>query len=188
MTRRISCITGAMKSPRRSSASDLSADRKGTATGGKPRAGPSPAAVHEASHAVVAVLLGMKARAVLHADEPGCGATDIEAPEGPTGAECLLVALVAGGEGEGRLLDQVRQWHVSTDDAKAMLRIVGGLTTPGAAARLARAKRTAADLVRRPEVWRAIEDVSRRLQKRSEVPDADVRDAVVAAGLTPQIV
>lgn len=122
---------------------------------------------------------------MLHRDRPGCGATDIDAPEGPAGSERLLVALVAGGEAEGRLLHQVRQWHVSTDDAKAMLRIVGSLTAPGSAARLARAKRTAAELVRRPEVWRAIEDVARRLEHGSAVPDADVRDAMIAAGLTP---
>jgi len=185
MTRLISWMTGAMKSPRRRSASLWTAGRKGTATERKGRAGIEPAAVHEAAHAVVAVLLGMKARASLHADQPGCGATDIEVPDGPDGSELLLVALVAGSEGEGRLLHQARQWHVSTEDAKAMLRIIGGLAAPGAAERLSRAKRTAGELVRRPAVWRAIETVAAELARASAVDDATVREAVGAAGLTP---
>ncbi len=133
------------------------------------------------------MLLGLQARAILHADKPGCGATDIDAPEGAGGAERLLVALVAGSEGEGRLLHQVRQWHVSTEDAKAMLRLVGGISD-ASAARLSRAKRSAAQLVRDPRVWRAIEEVAVRLAASGIVKDASVRDAVRAAGLVPAAV
>ncbi len=184
MTRLISWMTGAMKSPRRSTASVWTAGRKGAATARKVTAGSDPAAVHEAAHAVVAVLVGLKARAILHAGKPGCGATDIDAPEGPGGEERLLVALVAGSEGEGRLLHQVRQWHVSTEDAKAILRLVGGITD-ASAKRLSRAKRTAADIVRDKRAWAAIEAVAWQLAERGRADDATVREAVAAAGLTP---
>jgi hypothetical protein len=137
--------------------------------------------VHEASHAVVAVLLGLKAHASLHANKPGCGATDIDAPEGARGEERLLIALVAGGEGEGRLLHQARQWHVSTEDAKAIVRIVGGITD-ASAARLAKAKHDAAAIVRDPKAWAAIEAVAWQLTERGRVGDATVREAVAAAG------
>lgn len=130
------------------------------------------------------MLLGLKARAILHAGKPGCGATDIDAPEGPDGAEHLLVALVAGGEGEGRLLHQVRQWHVSTEDAKAILRLVGGITD-ASVVRLSRAKRTAAGMVRDKRVWSAIEAVAWQLAERGRADDATVREAVAAAGLAP---
>ena len=127
------------------------------------------------------MLLGLKARASLHANKPGCGATDIDAPEGPHGEERLLVALVAGSEGEGRLLHQVRQWHVSTEDARAILRLVGGITD-ASAARLAKAKRSASEIVRDPKVWVAIEAVAWQLAERGRVDDATVREAVAAAG------
>src|SRR5207248_2650928 len=115
---------------------------------------------------------------------PGCGACEIDVPHAPDGPERLLVALVAGGEAEGRLLGQPRRWLASTDDAKAMLKVIGPLTRPGAADRLARAKREAARMLRQPPVWRATEDVAARLARSSLVEDAAVRDAVVAAGLT----
>src|SRR5688500_13194756 len=99
MTRLISWTTGAMKSPRRRIASFWTAGRKEAATTGKPRAGHRPAPFHEAAHAVVAVLLGLRARAELHEDTQGCGATDIDAPMGLEGTDRLLVALVAGSEG-----------------------------------------------------------------------------------------
>lgn len=151
----------------------------------KPRAAPSdPAAVHEAAHAVVAVLLGLRARAILHADKPGCGATDIDAPDGRAGSERLLVALVAGSEGEGRLLHQARKWHVSTEDAKAIVRLVGGITD-ASAARLSRAKRSAGEMVRDKRVWSAIEAVAWQLAERGVVESATVREAVLAAGLVP---
>lgn len=184
MTRLTSWMTGAMKSPRRSTASVWTAGRKGAATTSKPSTRTPPAAVHEASHAVVAVLLGLRARAILHADKPGCGTTDIDAPEGLGGDERLLVALVAGSEGEGRLLHQARQWHVSTEDAKAILRLVGGINDRSAR-RLSRAKASAAKLVRDKRVWKAIEGVARLLQEHGEAEDAAIREAVVGAGLTP---
>lgn len=134
---------------------------------------------------MVAVLLGLTARAELREDRPGCGATDIDAPGTPQGDERLLVALVAGSEGEGRLLGQPRQWHASTEDAKAMLRLVGGLISDGSAARLSRAKRSAGRIVRDPRVWRAIEDVAARLAEGSTVDYSGVREAVGNAGLEP---
>jgi hypothetical protein len=130
------------------------------------------------------VLLGLKARAILHADQPGCGATDIDAPEGASGADRLLVALVAGSEGEGRLLHQARQWHVSTEDAKAIVRLVGGITD-ASAPRLARAKRSAAKIVRDKRVWSAIEAVAWQLAERGAAEDTTVRAAVAAAGIAP---
>ena len=176
-----------MKSPRRSTASVWTAGRKGAATDRKRTAATDPAAVHEAGHAVVAVLLGLKARATLEHGRPGCGACEIDVPHGPDGAERLLVALVAGGEAEGRLLGQPRRWLASTDDAKAMLKVVGGLARPGAADRIARAKREAAHLLRERRVWRATGTVAAELARRSHVSDATVRDAVVAAGLAPGV-
>jgi hypothetical protein len=143
--------------------------------------------VHEAGHAVVAVLLGLRAQASLEHGRPGCGACEIDVPDGPAGAERLLVALVAGGEAEGRLLGQPRRWLASTDDAKAILRLVGGLTRPGAADRIARAKRDAAQLLRERRVWRATETVAAELARHSRVDDATVRDAVIAAGLAPKV-
>lgn len=134
---------------------------------------------------MVAVLLGMKAHAVLHADRPGCGTTEIEAPEGPRGADALLVALVAGSEAEGRLLHNIQRWHTSTEDARAILHILGGVVTQASAKRLSRAKGSAAELVRRPPVWQAIETVAAELARTSAVTDASIREAVVAAGLTP---
>jgi hypothetical protein len=130
------------------------------------------------------VLLGLKARAVLHADRPGCGATDIDAPPDPGGDERLLVALVAGSVGEGRLLHQARQWHVSTEDAKAIVRLVGGITDRSAK-RLSRAKTAASEMVRDKRVWEAIEAVAWQLKEMGSADDATVRAAVVAAGLRP---
>lgn len=132
----------------------------------------------------MAVLLGLKARAILHADKPGCGTTDIDVPEGPDGDERLLVALVAGSEGEGRLLHQARQWHVSTEDAKAIVRLVGGINDRSAK-RLSHAKASASKLVRDKRVWKAIEGVAWLLQEHGEAEDAAIREAVVAAGLAP---
>jgi hypothetical protein len=163
------------------------AGRKDAATEGQRKAGHDPAAVHEAAHAVIAVLLGMKARATLDHGRPGCGACDIDVPHGPGGAERLLTALVAGGEAEGRLLGQPRRWLASTEDAKAMLRVVGGLARPGAAERIARAKREATHLLRERNVWRATEAVATTLAARSRVDDATVREALIAAGLTPGV-
>jgi hypothetical protein len=187
MTRCISWMTGAMKSPRRSTASVWIAGRKGAATDRKRTAGNDPAAVHEAGHAVVAVLLGLKARATLDHGRPGCGACEIDVPESPEGAERLLVALVAGGEAEGRLLGQPRRWLASTDDAKAMLRVVGGLARPGAAERIAHAKRDAAHLLRERPVWRATEAIAAELTRHARVDDATVRGALAEAGLAPRI-
>ena len=161
------------------------AGRKGAATEAKRTAATDPAAVHEAAHAVIAVLLGLKARATLEAGRPGCGACEIDVPSGAGGAERLLVALVAGGEAEGRLLGQPRRWLASTEDAKAMLRVVGGLARPGAAERLARAKHEAARMLRQKKVWRATEAVAAVLSDRSHVDDASVREAVGNAGLEP---
>lgn len=132
----------------------------------------------------MAVLLGLKARAILHADRPGCGATDIDAPEGAGGDERVLIALVAGSEGEGRLLQQARRWHVSTEDAKAILRLVGGINDRSAK-RLSRAKRSAGQLVRDKRVWNAIETVAWQLTEVGSADDATVREAVLAAGLDP---
>ncbi len=184
MTRLTSWMTGAMKSPRRSTASVWTAGRKEAATTSKPSTGKRAAAVHEASHAVVAVLLGLKARAFLHADTPGCGTTDIDVPDGPGGDERLLIALVAGSEAEGRLLHQVRRWHTSTEDARAIARLVGGITE-ASTKRLFRAKRKASELVRDKRVWSAIEAVAWQLDESGTVEDATVREAVAAAGLRP---
>ncbi len=126
----------------------------------------------------------MKARAILERDSPGCGACDIDVPPGPDGADRLLVALVAGSEAEGRLLGQPRSWHASTDDAKTMLRLIGGLTRPASVERLARAKRSAAQLLRDRRVWTATQEVAARLTRAQVIDDASVREAVVAAGLT----
>ena len=163
------------------------AGRKDAATEGQRTAASDPAAVHEAGHAVVAVLLGLKASARIEHGSPGCGTCDIDVPGGPGGVDRLLVALVAGGEAEGRLLGQPRRWLASTEDAKAMLRVVGPLTRPGAADRIARAKREAAHLLREPRVWRATESVAIELGRRPLVPDARVRDAVTEAGLAPGV-
>lgn len=145
---------------------------------------PGAAAIHEAAHAVVAVLLGLRAHAELHADRPGCGATDIDAPEGSAGSDRLLVALVAGSEGEGRLLGDPHDWRVSTDDAKAIIELVGGLSD-ASVARLSNAKVSAGRIVRDPRVWAAIEDVAAQLTRSSSVPDGAVREAVRDAGLEP---
>jgi hypothetical protein len=141
--------------------------------------------VHEAAHAVVAVFLGMKARARLERGRPGCGACEIDAPEGADGAQRLLTALAAGSEGEGRLLHRPRTWHPSTEDAKAIARLLGSLDRPGAAARLAAAKRNAAKIVRDRHAWKAVEIVAAELSRRHSVDDAQVRDALAAAGLAP---
>jgi hypothetical protein len=173
-----------MKSPRRITASLWTAGRKGATTERQRTAGPAAAAVHEAAHAVVAVLMGLKARAILDHDRPGCGATEIDVPDAPDGADRLLVALVAGGEAEGRLIGHPREWLASTEDAKAMLRLIGGLTRPGGVERLARAKREAARLIRDRRVWEATKAVAEKLARASAVDDATVREAVAAAGLT----
>ena len=138
--------------------------------------------MHEAAHAVVAVLLGLTARASLNGARPGCGTCEIVVPHTAVAEEHLLVALVAGGEAEGRLLGQPRRWLASTDDAKAMLRIVGSLERPGAAERLARARHEAARLLRDKRAWRAVEAVAHELGLRSHVDDATVRAAVAASG------
>jgi hypothetical protein len=70
---------------------------------------------------------------------------------------------------------------VSTEDAKAILRLVGGITDVSAA-RMAKAKRDAAAIVRDPKVWSAIEAVAWQLAERGRVGDATVREAVAAAG------
>ena len=161
------------------------AGRKDAATHTQPKAATDPAAVHEAGHAVIAVLLGMRAGASLEHGSPGCGTCEIDVPGGPGGADRLLTALAAGGEAEGRLLGQPRRWLASTEDAKAMLRITGPLTRTGAAERVAHAKREAAGLLRDRKVWRATEAVAKELAGRSRVDDAAVRAAVVEAGLRP---
>ncbi|MDE3111689.1 MAG: hypothetical protein KGN00_00380 [Chloroflexota bacterium] len=127
---------------------------------------------------MVAVVLGMKARARLEKGRPGCGACDIDAPEGPDGSRRLLVALVAGSEAEGRLLDRPRRWRASTEDAKAMVELLGDLGRPGAAEKLAEARREAARLVREPRVWRAVEAVAGQLTARHAVGDAAIREAI----------
>lgn len=137
--------------------------------------------MHEAAHAVVAVLLGMRARAALQKGRPGCGACDIDAPEGPNGTRRLLVALVAGSEAEGRLLDRPRRWSASTEDAKSMIALIGDLGRPGAAEKLAAARREAARLVREAAVWRAIEAVAGELTARHVVGDSAIREAIAAA-------
>lgn len=142
------------------------------------------AAVHEAAHAVIAVLLGLRAQAHLHRKKEGCGVTDIDAPPGRDGDERLLVALVAGSVGEGRLLHQARQWHVSTEDAKAIVRLIGTIDDRSAK-RLSAAKREASELVRDKQVWSAIEAVASQLAESGSVTDAMVREAVRAAGLRP---
>ncbi|MGH2377309.1 MAG: hypothetical protein ACRDGT_02410 [Candidatus Limnocylindria bacterium] len=184
MTRLISWTTGAMKSPRRRIVSFWTAGRKEAATTTKPRAADGRAPFHEAAHAVVAVLLGLRARAELHDDSPGCGATDIDAPLGPEGTERLLVALVAGSEGEGRLLGGPRQWHVSLEDARAIVRLLGGVSDENAA-RLARAKQSAERIVRDVRVWSAIESVAAELERASSADHHAVVGAVTAAGLAP---
>lgn len=131
---------------------------------------------------MVAVLLGLRARAELHADSPGCGATDIDAPAGPDGTDRLLVALVAGSEGEGRLLGGPRQWRVSVEDARAIVRLIGGVSDDNAA-RLTRAKVSAERIVRDPRVWSAIETVAAELERSSFADNDAVLAAVTAAGL-----
>ncbi|OGO70845.1 MAG: hypothetical protein A3G84_01535 [Chloroflexi bacterium RIFCSPLOWO2_12_FULL_71_12] len=143
-----------------------------------------PAAFHEAAHAVVAVLLGLGARAELHDDAPGCGATEIDAPEGPAGTGRLLVALVAGSEGEGRLLGGPRRWRVSMEDARAIVRLTGGLSDE-TAHEIWKAKASAERIVREPRVWSAIEAVAADLQRTSRVEHDAVRRAVLDAGLEP---
>lgn len=133
---------------------------------------------------MVAVLLGLRARAVLHSNKPGCGATDIDAPEGLEGDERLLVALVAGSVGEGRLLHQARQWHVSTEDARAIVRLVGGITD-SSAKRVSRARNTASKQVRDKRVWSAVEAVAGRLAEHGEADHRQIRAALAKAGLEP---
>jgi hypothetical protein len=94
------------------------------------------------------------------------------------------VALVAGSEGEGRLLGSPRDWRVSTEDARAIVRLIGGLTDDGVA-RLSQAKRSAGRIVRDPRVWAAIEEVAGMLTRKSVVEHSAVREAVVSAGLEP---
>lgn len=132
----------------------------------------------------MAVLLGLRARAELHPDPSGCGATDIEAPMGADGTERLLVALVAGAEGEGRLLGGTREWRVSVEDARVMARLIGDISDQNAE-RLARAKTSAGRIVRDPRVWSAIESVAARLERSSSAEHDAVLAAVIAAGLGP---
>lgn len=133
---------------------------------------------------MVAVLLGLRASAELHDDAPGCGATDIDAPHGPAGTERLLVALIAGSEGEGRLLGGPRLWHVSLEDARAMVRLIGAVSDANAG-RLSKAKLSAERIVRDPRAWRAIESVAAALERTSEVDHEAVLAAVKDAGLEP---
>jgi hypothetical protein len=130
------------------------------------------------------VLLGLRARAELHDDSPGCGATDIDAPRGTEGTDRLLVALVAGSEGEGRLLGGPRQWRVSIEDARAIVRLIGGVSDENAA-RLSRAKVSAERIVRDPRVWSAIEVIAAELERSSFADHDTVLAAVTAAGLGP---
>ncbi len=134
---------------------------------------------------MVAVLLGMTARAALERGRPGCGACDIDVPDGADGSQRLLVALVAGSEGEGRLLHAPRAWRASTEDARAMLTLVGGLARAGSADRIAAAKRDAAKLLRDRRVWNAVEAVATELTRRHVASDRAVRDALAAASLAP---
>lgn len=133
---------------------------------------------------MVAVLLGLRARAELHDDRPGCGATDIDAPMGPDATDRLLVALVAGSEGEGRLLGGPREWRVSIEDARAIVRLIGGVSDDNAT-RLTRAKGSAERLVRDSRVWEAIERVADELRRSSFAEHETVLAAVTAAGLGP---
>lgn len=183
MTRLTSWITGAMKSPRRSTAS-AGAGRKGAATTGKPSARLTAVAIHEASHAVVAVMVGLRAHAALHGTKEGHGVTDIDAPTGGDADGRVLLALVAGSVGEGRLLDQPRRWRVAREDAKAIARLIGPMDERGAR-RLAEAKDGAAELVRVRAVWTAIEAVARRLADEGSASDAAIREALRAAGARP---
>lgn len=184
MTRLISWTTGAMKSPRRKIPSFWTAGRKEAATTSKPRSGHGPAPFHEAAHAVVAVLLGLHARAELHDRSPGCGATDIDAPHGALGTDRLLVALVAGSEGEGRLLAGPREWRPSVEDARAIVGLIGDMSEQNAA-RLSRAKVSAERIVRDPRVWAAIEGVAEELRRSSFADHDAILGAVRAAGLDP---
>lgn len=127
---------------------------------------------------MVAVLLGMTAQATLEKGRPGCGACDIEALEGADGSHRLLVALVAGAEAEGRLLDRPRAWRASTDDARAMVGLLGDLGRPGAADKLATARHEASRLVRDPAVWRVIEAIATELTARHAVGTARIREAI----------
>lgn len=101
---------------------------------------------------------------------------------GLEGTERLLVALVAGSEGEGRLLGGPRQWRVSVEDARAIVRLVGGVSDDSAA-RLTRAKVSAERIVRDPRVWGAIESVAAELERSSFADHDAVLAAVSAAGL-----
>jgi hypothetical protein len=130
------------------------------------------------------VLLGLRARAELHDDSPGCGATDIDAPRGTAGTDRLLVALVAGSEGEGRLLGGPRQWRVSLEDARAIVRLIGGVSDENAA-RLTRAKVSAERIVRDARVWGAIETVAAELERSSCADHDAILAAITAAGLGP---
>ncbi len=130
------------------------------------------------------MLLGLRASAELHDDSPGCGATDIDAPAGADGTDRLLVALVAGSEGEGRLLGGPRQWRVSVEDARAIVRLIGGVSDENAG-RLSRAKISAERIVREPRVWAAIETVAAELERTSSADHDTVLAAVTAAGLGP---
>lgn len=150
----------------------------------KPSTHLTATAVHEAAHAVVAVMLGMRAHAALHDRKEGHGATDIDAPAGRDGDERLLVALVAGSVGEGRLLHQARRWQVATEDAKAIVRIVGSMDERSAK-RLAAAKERATELVHDRAVWTAIEAVAWQLAEKGSASDAVIREALRAAGLRP---
>lgn len=140
--------------------------------------------VHEASHAVVAAMLGLRAHAALHGKKEGHGVTDIDAPEGRDGDERLLVALIAGSVGEGRLLQQARKWRVATEDAKAIVRLIGPMDERNAK-RLAEAKERASELVRDRAVWTAIEAVAWQLAEKGSASDAVIREALRAAGVRP---
>ena len=130
------------------------------------------------------MLLGLRARAELHEGTAGCGATDIDAPVGLDGTDRLLVALVAGSEGEGRLLGGPRQWRVSVEDARAIVRLICGVSDD-TAARLTRAKVSAERIVRDARVWEAIERVAAELERTAFADHDAVLAAVTAAGLSP---
>jgi hypothetical protein len=150
----------------------------------KPSTHLTATAVHEASHAVVAVMLGLRAHAALDGTKEGHGTTDIDAPAGRDGDDRLLAALVAGSVGEGRLLNQARKWQVATEDAKAIVRIVGSMDQRSAK-RLAAAKERAVGIVHDRAVWSAIEAVAWQLVEKGAASDAVIREALRAAGVRP---
>jgi hypothetical protein len=130
------------------------------------------------------VLLGLGAHAELHDDAADCGATDIDAPRTAEGTDRLLVALVAGSEAEGRLLGGPREWRPSLEDARAIVRLLGGVSDENAG-RLSRAKQSAERIVRDPRVWSVIGAVAETLERTSKADQAALLQAVGDAGLAP---